>query len=122
MAQLTDKRIIRALRETRGLIAVAARKLGCSRQTIYDRLEKSPEVREALKEARDHTTDVAEAALFRAIEAGEAWAVCFYLKTQGKARGYVERQEVEHSGRVEGPVLNIVLNRPKAGDGDGADA
>lgn len=121
MARLSDKRIINALRETRGLVAVAARKLGCSRTTIYDRIEKSPAVREALEEARDYTLDTAESSLFRAIENGEAWAVCFYLKTQGKGRGYVERQEVEHSGRVEGPVLNIVLNRPKD-DGDGANA
>lgn len=121
MARLTNARIIKALRESRGLVAVAARKLGCARQTIYNRAEKSEAVREALEEAREFTTDVAEAALFRAIEQGEAWAVCFYLKTQGKGRGYVERQEVEHSGRVEGPVLNVVLNRPKD-DGDGANA
>ena len=117
MARLTNEKIIKALRESRGLVAVAARKLGCSRKTIYDRMAKSSEIREALEEAREFTTDVAEAALFRAIEQGEAWAVCFYLKTQGKGRGYVERQEVEHSGRVEGPVLNIVLNRPSDGDG-----
>ena len=38
---------------------------------------------------------MAELSLFKAIQTGEAWAVCFYLKTQGKDRGYVERYETQ---------------------------
>ena len=43
---------------------------------------------------------MAELALYKAIQDGEGWAVCFYLKTQGKQRGYIERQEIEHSGAI----------------------
>jgi hypothetical protein len=39
--------------------------------------------------------DNVESALYTAALAGEAWAVCFFLKTQGKARGYVERSRDE---------------------------
>ena len=37
------------------------------------------------------------------MKAGEAWAVCFLLKTRGKKRGYTERQEqvVQVSGQAD---------------------
>jgi hypothetical protein len=101
MAAVTNAKIIAALRDTRGMVTVAARKLGISRQQIYRRIESSEDVREALEESRDFTTDTAELALYKAIQDGEAWAVCFYLKTQGKERGYVEKQQIEHSGHVD---------------------
>lgn len=104
MAQRTNKQIIEALRDSQGMVAVAARSLGVSRQTIYNRMEKSPEVREAIEEAREFTTDRAETKLFQAIEEGEGWAVCFYLKCQGKERGYIERQQHEHTGKDGGPI------------------
>jgi AcrR family transcriptional regulator len=110
MPQRTNAQIQKALTDARGMVTVAARKLGVSRRTIYNRLEKSEELREALEEARDFTSDVAELKLFQAIEKGEAWAVCFYLKCQAKDRGYVEKQQVEHSGADGGP-LRFVIER-----------
>ena len=38
--------------------------------------------------------DLAEAKLLVAINNCEAWAVCFFLKTQGKKRQYTERVQV----------------------------
>ena len=35
------------------------------------------------------------------IKSDDTTAMIFYLKTQGKERGYIERQEVEHSGAVD---------------------
>jgi len=48
--------------------------------------------------------DNAESALNRAVINGEAWAVCFTLKTQGKDRGYIERTQQEITGRDGGPI------------------
>ncbi len=92
----TPEMVTVALKDTRGMVAVAARKLGCDRQTIYNLAKTDDGVREALVEAREFTTDTAELSLFSAIQKGEPWAVCFYLKTQGKNRGYVERHEHRH--------------------------
>ena len=121
MPQRTNKEIIHAIRESRGLVAVAARKLGVGRQTIYDRLERSSEVKEALDEAREFTGDVAEAKLYNAIEEGEPWAVQFYLKTQARRRGYTEKMEHEHSGKNGEPMaVEVKLVEPEEGDaGDG---
>jgi predicted transcriptional regulator len=82
-----------ALREAKGMVSIAARRLGVSRQAVNQRISKHPTLREARDDAREEMTDVAELRLYERIQAGEAWAVCFYLKTQGKERGYVERTE-----------------------------
>ena len=86
--------VIDVLKLTHGLIAMAARQLGCTRQTLYNHIDRHPTVAEALDEARAHMGDVAELALFQSILNREGWAVTFYLKTQGRKRGYVEYKEV----------------------------
>lgn len=92
----TAAQMIDAIKQTKGMLTVAARKLGCDPVTIYRYVREYPTVAAAVKEARESVTDMAELALYKAIQDGEGWAVCFYLKTQGKGRGYVERQEIEH--------------------------
>ena len=51
--------------------------------------------------------DVGELSLLRAVQNGEAWAVCFLLKTQGKQRGYIERAEI--SG-PDGGAIGLEVN------------
>jgi DNA-binding transcriptional MerR regulator len=94
----TPEQMIKALEESKGLIAPAARALGCSRDTIRSYLEEYAEVAQAIKDQREAVTDMAEHALYQAILDREAWAVCFYLKCIGKNRGYVERAEVSGPG------------------------
>lgn len=95
-------KIIEALKQTRGMITAAARVLGCERKTIYNAARSLPAVKQAIEEERELMLDFAEMQLFRAVNEREAWAVCFYLKTQGKVRGYIERQEM--SGPSGGPI------------------
>ena len=82
-----------AIRESHGMLSIAARRVGCSLATVYRHRDKFAVVRQAIEESRELMTDTAESALFDAIRAGQPWAVQFYLKTIGKNRGYVERQE-----------------------------
>lgn len=116
----THEEIAAALKETHGLITLAARSLGCTKQTVHRHINQSALVREALAEAREFTLDVAESSLFNQVLAGEGWAVCFLLKTLGKSRGYVERQEHEHSGEVG--VRQIVIEDARSGHTSGAAA
>lgn len=105
MAQRTRSldEIEQALRDTKGMVSVAAKKLGFQRSALYDRIQKSERLQMVIADEREAMTDTAELALHRAIVGGEAWAVCFYLKTQGKSRGYVERQEI--TGADSGPIM-----------------
>jgi hypothetical protein len=92
--------VITALSQAKGMTTVAARLLGCVPNTVQAYIDRYPAVAEARAQEREGMTDVAELALYKAIQSGEAWAVCFYLKTQGKGRGYVERVEQQHSGSI----------------------
>src|SRR5215211_5598218 len=98
----TPQQIADALIESKGLIAPAARALGCSRDTIRSYLEEYAEVAQAKLDQREAVTDMAEHALYQAKLDREAWAVCFYLKCLAKDRGYVERAEL--TGNNGAPV------------------
>jgi hypothetical protein len=91
----SDKKIIAALTVTNGGVYLAAKKIGCAVSTIYDRADANPAIQQVIDEMRGELVDLAEAALKKAVAEREGWAVCFTLKTQGKQRGYVERQEHE---------------------------
>ena len=91
--------VIAALEAARGLVSLAADKLGVTQQAISYRILNDPEIAQAAKEIRERQTDLTEAKLFQAINNGDMTAIIFYLKTQAKSRGYVER--MEHSGPVE---------------------
>lgn len=86
--------IIAALGNANGLIFIAAKMLGCTPQTIYTRANNVKAVRDAIDNARGEFVDAAERKLMTAVSNGEPWAVSFTLKTLGKTRGYVERQEI----------------------------
>jgi hypothetical protein len=98
----TPEQIVRALQESHGMIAPAARSLGCSRDTIRRYLAEYAEIAQTIADEREATTDLAENKLRDAIIHGEAWAICFYLKCMAKDRGYVERAEL--TGNNGAPV------------------
>ncbi|NJL53938.1 hypothetical protein HC928_01445 [bacterium] len=91
--RVTD--MVKALEESKGMVYVAARKMGCSPATIYKYAKDHPEIQATIDAQRGMMLDTAEMALWRALTNGEAWAISLTLKTIGKHRGYVERVEVE---------------------------
>jgi hypothetical protein len=96
--QFTPVQIALALQQAQGMVSVAARTLGCTRHTVMGYKARHPEIGQAIDEAMELQLDVTELKLFQSIQKGEAWAICFYLKTKGRARGYIEKVEV--SGHI----------------------
>ena len=96
----SDKQLAKGLEAAMGNVSVAARALGYSRSGLHLRISESKYLQEIQKDLRESMTDNAESSLNRAILGGEGWAVCFYLKCQGKDRGYVERQEVHQETKL----------------------
>ena len=103
--KLKKKEVENKLRELSGNMFVTAQSLGVSRRALYDFVYKH-NLQDVVQEARESMTDIAETSLKRAVINGEAWAVCFTLKTIGKSRGYVERVQQEISGR-DGNTIEI---------------
>ncbi len=90
----TAIRIIKALKETNGLLTMAAAKSGIGYRTVCRYVAEYSSVRAAAQDAKEAMLDFAEGKLYQKIKAGDNIAILFYLKTQGKARGYIERQEI----------------------------
>ncbi len=101
--RITDKQIEHAIKQTAGNVSQAAKALQVSRTTVHKRIAKSEKLREVLRDTREELIDIAESALRREVLDGNITAIIFTLKTQGKARGYVERQEV--TGADGGAVM-----------------
>lgn len=93
----TAEEVSQTIRDANGMVSSAARKLGVSRKTIYNYINRYVTVKEALDEAREELLDMTEAQLFKAIKGGNVTAIMFTLKTIGKDRGYVERVQQEHT-------------------------
>ena len=101
---ISNAKIIKALKETHSNYTMAAKTIGCSRETIRLRVDKSPELQKIVHDEREGMVDHAESALYSSILNKDPWAVQFTLKTRGKNRGYVERVEQEITGKDGGPI------------------
>ena len=112
--KFTQAQVIDALRETKGMVYLAAKRLGCEAQTIYNYRDRYPAVRAEMEQQDGEVDDAAEMKLYQAIIAGEPWAVQFRLRTKGKGRGYVERVEQDIRGKDGGPVQFQVFDHTAA--------
>ena len=72
-----------------------------SRQSFYDRMERYPELKEVLYNAREETLDIAELELHKLIKEGHYPSIRFYLETQGKHKGYTIKQEVNNTHTIK---------------------
>jgi hypothetical protein len=96
----TPAQVIHAVEQNKGFLYLAAKSLGCHHSTLLDYRERYPEVAAAFDVQRGEMIDTAELSLYNAVLKGEAWAVCFLLKTQAKDRGYTEKHEHLHGGKL----------------------
>jgi len=103
---VTAEQMISAIKEARGFVTKASDILGISRNTFYVYLKRYATAQQALEDTREKRHEWVENKLMQAIDEGNLTAIIFYLKTQGKHLGYVERQEVEQSGKLEIEYVN----------------
>ena len=107
LTELTPKKtMLDALERSLGIVSTACEKAGISRQTHYNWLKDDPEYKEAVRAIEERTIDFAESHLHALIKDKNPAATIFYLKTKGKKRGYIERQEIEVTERSPLSWLN----------------
>lgn len=101
----TLEELIKAAEDQFGLVSLMARQLNCAPNTVRSYIKRYPTLAAVVNEQREGMVDRAEVSLRKAVLNGEQWAVALVLKTLGKSRGYVERQEV--TGAENGPIKHI---------------
>ena len=92
----TTEQIKAALIKAKGYYYLAANHLKCHAKTIERYVEKYPALKEIVTQFRGKRIDQVEEVLSKKALAGEPWAVIFFLKTQGRSRGYTERYDFSH--------------------------
>lgn len=114
------KALLAALEKTLGVVSEACKIAELDRTTFYNYQKEDAEFAAAVKDIQEISLDFAESKLFQLIDGvwlegkGEdqnepptyklppnVTATIFYLKTKGKDRGYVEKQEIQHSGSIQ---------------------
>jgi hypothetical protein len=97
--------ILKALEGSLGVVTVACKSADVPRSTYYKWLNEDEDFAKEVLDIENVALDFAESQLHKQIAADSTAATIFYLKTKGKKRGYVERQEI---AGVEGKP--IILN------------
>ena len=100
--QISD--IKKAIDGSGGYITEIAARLKCDWHTAKDYITKLG-LEEYLKLEEETRLDKAERKLDQQIDSGDTTALIFFLKTKGKKRGYIERQEITGA---EGEKLNAI--------------
>jgi hypothetical protein len=97
--------IIEALHASGGLIQPASISLKVTRKTLYDWIKNDPELQEYQESEKEANIDFAEGQLKKLMRDENPTAILFYLKTIGRNRGYIEKQEIEHQGGIN---INLI--------------
>ena len=87
--------MIQALESSLGVVTTACKKVDVPRSTFYKWIKEDAEFAEQVKDITNIALDFAESHLHKQIEDDNTAATIFYLKTKGKGRGYVEKQQIE---------------------------
>ena len=94
---------LKALKNNLGNISQACKSSKISRQTYYRWVDDDVEFEEQCKNVEESLLDLAENRLLEKIDKYDTTSIIFFLKTKGKKRGYVEKQEFE----LQKPISEI---------------
>lgn len=92
--------MLKELEKNLGVVTLAAKTVGIARSTHYLWMTEDKVYRDTVNDLNDVVLDFAESKLHKLVEKEDVAATLFLLKTKGKKRGYIERQEIEHSGEL----------------------
>lgn len=94
-SDIHKKAMLEALEKSLGVVTAACKAVDISRETHYRWMREDADYKAAVEELSDVAIDFAESQLHKQIKDGNSTSTIFFLKTKGKKRGYVERQEVD---------------------------
>jgi len=89
------KFIVDALKASMGVVSPACELLGLRRATFYEWYREDKAFKKKVDSLKDYALDFAETKLHQQMKDGNTTALIFFLKTQGKKRGYAQESEKE---------------------------
>lgn len=95
--------LVNAMIKNFGNVSEACKVLNINRSMFYDYYNSDLEFKTQIDDIKNIALDFVESKLIGKIKEGDIVAILFYLKTQGKKRGYVER--VENEITIQQPVV-----------------
>tara|TARA_R100000541_G_scaffold34703_1_gene43071 strand:+ start:102 stop:449 length:348 start_codon:yes stop_codon:yes gene_type:complete len=87
--------MLEALEKALGIVSTACKMVDVGRTSHYEWMKADPDYKKAVDSIQDSVLDFAESHLYKLVKEGNPAATIFFLKTKGKKRGYIERQEIE---------------------------
>lgn len=105
MRSIKKKSLLEALEKSLGIVSTACKKVGISRRTYYNWYNNDSVFKAAVDDINEMALDYAESKLHGLIKDSNVAAILFYLKTKGKSRGFIERNEVAVEGNIESKVI-----------------
>lgn len=90
-------KLIKAIKNSNGIITIIADRLGVCRQTVSKALKNDPIAQEYYEDECDTVLDIAEVVIIDAIKNQDVNTAKWYLSTKGGKRGYNPRMELKAS-------------------------
>lgn len=109
--QYTQAQMIEALTFTHGMKTIAAKRLGCTFNTVVRYMELYPAVAQAAVDARESMLDEVELKLYQNCMKGMETSLIFMLKTIGRKRGYAEKIDLNVSIEALRELSTLVEKR-----------
>lgn len=102
---IQKRAMIEALEKSLGVVTTACKIVGIDRTLHYKWMKEDQEYADEVLSLSEMVLDFAESKLHNLISTGDTTATIFFLKTKGKKRGYIERQEITGA---DGDKLNAI--------------
>lgn len=112
-SDILKKKLLDALEKSLGIVTTACKSAGCARSTFYKYMADDQEFKKAVDDISEIALDFAESKLHEQISEGNTTATIFYLKTKGKKRNYIERQEIQHDAKLESKLIEWIPAKAK---------
>jgi hypothetical protein len=107
--------MIEALTEANGVVTTAINAVQLHRSTFYKWMKEDEAFKKEVDDIRESALDYVESKMFERIKNGSDTMIIFFLKTQGKKRGYIERSQLDvqntspdFSGLSTDDIINLL--------------
>jgi hypothetical protein len=92
-SRIEPERIAASLTRFRGNVYLSAKELEVSRSALLAQIYQNKHLQQILEDERQGMVDIAESKMLQAIMDKQGWAIIYTLKTQGKKRGWSDKEE-----------------------------